>query len=591
MNKVFKVTACLASIGLLLWCTNVVGQVQKDSIVLGTIGDSFVEEFKEFKPLADYIAVHLAELGINHGEVMVVPSISKMIELVTQGKVDIYMDSPFPVSIVSKATGAKPLLRRWKNGVSEYHSVIFVKKDSGLKNVHELKGKILAFEDPFSTAGYYLPKAILLAEGLNLAEKKERGTDVPSNTIGYIFSKDDYNTMLWVIMGKAQAGATNNVYYHSLPVNLKEKLLIIKHTPNIHRHIVCYRGDLDPIIVDKIKKVLLQAHQTQQGRKVLKEFKQTTRFDDFPEGSTHCLDAVNNLLPFVEKDISKEIVRSTQKDTLVIGRVSDNPKKHYQQLKPIVDYVVAHLKDVGITQGEVLMANDNQQMIQWLKDAKIDWVTEGIFSSIIFSEETGAEIMLRRWKKGAPTYYTIFFTKKDSDIGTLRDLKGKKIAFEDPGSTSAYFLPVAVLKREGLRLQELSSPRERPLAEKVGYAFAGGELNISTWVYKGLVDAGVQNNLDWQDPQITPEIFKKDFKIIYRSKPLPRMVELIRKDLNPKIKERIKQILLKAHNDPEAKEALKTYSKTEKFDEFEGETKEGLQQARRILEYIREELR
>ncbi len=305
---------------------------------------------------------------------------------------------------------------------------------------------------------------------------------------------------------------------------------------------------------------------------------QATRFDESPVSiSEHRV-----------KDLGRAGARER---TLVIGRVSDNPKKHYKRLKPMVDYVASHLKDLGIMQGAVLMFKNNQELIQAVNEGRIDWVTETPFSAIIFSEATGAEIMLRKWKKGVPDYYSVFITRKDSDIDSLCDLKGKTIAFEDSGSTTAYFVPAAALKKEGLQLQKLSSPREEPPADKVGYAFAGGELSITTWVHKEITDAGAYSNLDWESSKDTPDVFRKDLKIIYQSKPLPRAVELIRKDLDPKIKKRIKNILLRAHEDPEAKKALKLYDKTKKFDEFKGEAKEGLEEARRILEYIREELK
>ncbi|MFQ5850569.1 MAG: phosphate/phosphite/phosphonate ABC transporter substrate-binding protein [Candidatus Binatia bacterium] len=280
-----------------------------------------------------------------------------------------------------------------------------------------------------------------------------------------------------------------------------------------------------------------------------------------------------------------------RRETLVIGRVSENPKKHYNRLKTMVDYVASHLKDLGIRRGSVLIAKDNRQLIQYLKEGKLDWVTETPLSAFIFRDETGAEIMVRKWKKGAPEYHTLFFTRKDSGIESIEDLKGKKIAFEDPGSTTGYFVPVAMLKRAGLELIKLSSPREDPPPDKVGYAFARTELNISTWVHKRLAEAGAFSNLDWENPEYTPETFRKDLKVIYQSKPFPRAVELIRRGVDPKVKRRIKEILLKAHNDPKAEEALKAYDKTAKFDEFRGEAKGGLDEARQILRYIRNELR
>src|SRR5574341_786283 len=165
-------------------------------------------------------------------------------------------------------------------------------------------------------------------------------------------------------------------------------------------------------------------------------------------------------------------VASARAKTLVIGRVSGDPRRDHTGLELICDYVVSRLKDLGIRQGSVLLAKDVQQMIQYLKEGKVDWVRESVFAALIYSEKTGAEIMLRRRRRNTPTYSSVFFTRRDGGIGSLDDLRGKKIAFEDPGSTSSYFIPLAVLRHAGLKLVKLSSPREKAPADRVGYAFA-----------------------------------------------------------------------------------------------------------------------
>lgn len=291
-----------------------------------------------------------------------------------------------------------------------------------------------------------------------------------------------------------------------------------------------------------------------------------------------------------ERDTKEEAGTISREQTLVIGKVTHNPRKHYGKLKLMVNYVAYRLKDFGIKQGAVLMARDNQQMIQYLKDGKVDWVTETPFSALFFEEKAGAEIILKRLKKGMAEYKTVFITHKDSGINSLADLKGRIIVFEDLGSTTGYFVPAAELMREGLELFPLSSPRAKPPADKVGYVFAQEEINIATWVYKGFADAGAYSDLDWNMNEHTPDAFKKDLKIFHQTRSFPRAVELVRKGLDPGIKTRIKEILLNAHNDPDAREVLRAYQKTKKFDEFQGEAKAGLEEARRILEIIQSEV-
>jgi len=273
-------------------------------------------------------------------------------------------------------------------------------------------------------------------------------------------------------------------------------------------------------------------------------------------------------------------------NTLVIGRISNNPSKNYQELKPLLDYVVARMSNVGITQGSVLLVKDQDEMARALREGRIDWATKGVFQALFSQEQAGAEMFLRSWREGVATYYSVMFVRKDSGINSLSDLKGKKFAFQDRNSTTAFFIPAALLKRAGYQLVELSSPREKSPADKIGYAFAGDELSIAAWVHKRLTDAGAFHNQDWASQEHNPDSMKKDLKIIHQSKELPRIIEVVRKDLDPKIKNRLKEILLRAHEDPEAQEALRHYGpRTAKFDEFKGEAREGLEEAARLMQY------
>ena len=281
------------------------------------------------------------------------------------------------------------------------------------------------------------------------------------------------------------------------------------------------------------------------------------------------------------------IVANAIAATLTIGRVSNEPEKTHRQLKPMLDYVVHNLQDVGITDGAIRIAKDQNEMVAYLKQGKVDWVQKGVFEALIYSRDAGADIALRSWREGVPNYYSVIFARKDGSVRSLKDLVGRKIAFQDKGSTSAFFVPSAVLRKAGFELVELTSPREKPPDGKIGYVFAGKELSITTWVHRELADAGAYHNQNWSKPTDNPEGMKKDLKIIYQSKPMPRMIELLRKDLDPQIKARIKQILMHAHEDPAAMEALKAYGpETAKFDEFKGKTKEELTEAMSLAKYM-----
>ena len=276
--------------------------------------------------------------------------------------------------------------------------------------------------------------------------------------------------------------------------------------------------------------------------------------------------------------------------TIVVGRVSDDPKKHFSRLEKMATYLAQQLGDLGIDTGKVVLARNANSMTRLLREGKVDFISETPFSAIQFIEEGGAELLLREWKKGVAAYRTVFYSRKEDGVTSLADLRGKKVAFEDPGSTTAFLVPLAMLRLEGLDAVELSSIRDEPPADKVGYAFARSELNMALWVTRGIADAGAFSNLDWDDFSRTPNKPKQALRIFQSSKPIMRSVLLVRGGLQPEVKARIKEILLNMHTVPEGKDILNAYDKVKKYDEIEGEAAASLAHVRRMVAAVRDEL-
>ena len=80
----------------------------------------------------------------------------------------------------------------------------------------------------------------------------------------------------------------------------------------------------------------------------------------------------------------------------------------------------------------------------------------------------------------------------------------------------------------------------------VGYVFARSELNIATWVHKRLVDVGVMSNLDWDNPRRVPAAFRRDLRVIGETGNVPRALEMVRSDLDPKVEARLRKVLCDA---------------------------------------------
>ena len=86
------------------------------TLVLGSISLAPKEELATFEPFMDELATRLESVDFARGKVRVAESLEAMIDLLETGQVDLYLDSAFPVAHVCSASGARPLLRRWKKG-------------------------------------------------------------------------------------------------------------------------------------------------------------------------------------------------------------------------------------------------------------------------------------------------------------------------------------------------------------------------------------------------------------------------------------------------------------------------------------------
>ncbi len=283
-------------------------------------------------------------------------------------------------------------------------------------------------------------------------------------------------------------------------------------------------------------------------------------------------------------------VSADDASVLVLGRVSDDPKAHYDQLKPLLDYVIPRMASVGIRSGRILMAKDLQQMTSYLRRGRVDWINETAGNAALLEYRGVARSFLISEREGVTRYHSVFFVRRDSPVQTLEDLAGRSVAFQSPLSTSAYFLPAAQLLENGQSLELLLSPMDKPASDRVGYVFARTELNISTWVHKRMVDAGVLSNLDWMNPARMPPAFSRDFRVIARTPDVPRALMLARRGMAPRVEARLREVLMDAANDPDAGEALRRFMETVRFVPIDEDERRALERLATGVQRVRAEV-
>ena len=312
------VKSFLTLLAIALFSTRIGAQ----TLTIGSISDEPAVEIRTFLPFARYLEAKLSKVGIKKVKVRVARSVSEMAEFFKQGKMDVYIDSPFSALTVSRLSDSRITLRRWKKGVAEYHSVVFVRKDSGIQTVASLRGKMIAFEEPFSSSSYQLPLLSLQEEGLNLVEKRNATVRVRPREIGYVFSNHDQNTVVWVLHGKVAAGAMNNAALIEEAKGSLEQLQVIHKTFTVPRHLTVVRNGLPPELDQSLERILLDMHKTKAGRETLEQFERTARFDPIPQGFNDRLPLLNE---FIEFEFGLEMI-SAKKEQINYPENPDEPE-------------------------------------------------------------------------------------------------------------------------------------------------------------------------------------------------------------------------------------------------------------------------
>jgi phosphonate transport system substrate-binding protein len=154
----------------------------------------------------------------------------------------------------------------WKNGSSSYHGYIFVREDSGIKNVADMKGKSIAFVERATTAGYVFPLAYLRENGVD---------DIDTYFKEYYFAGSHDATIRSVLQKKVDIGCAKNTIYELLSAanpGILEELAIIARSPDVPSNGLGLRKDLDVSIKNKLKETFLNMHIDPEGRSILKIF-------------------------------------------------------------------------------------------------------------------------------------------------------------------------------------------------------------------------------------------------------------------------------------------------------------------------------
>jgi len=253
------------------------------ALTLGVISRGATEEVRRHALLVNYLAERLHDDGIDRGEVVLSGSAFKMAARMRSRTVDFFVGDALTGAAIENLGAGDLRMRRWKAGRAEYSSVIFVGAGSGLRNLHDLQGRVIAFETPLSTAGTLMPRLVLAQKGAHLVPRLDPSEDVPEDSVGYVFSGDPENTVVWVLRGKVAAGAVREDLFRAHAKKSAAELRIIYRTPALPAGVVDFSGAMHMELASHLGKLLAHMHEEEAGRTVLKALDGTTKFDAMPK--------------------------------------------------------------------------------------------------------------------------------------------------------------------------------------------------------------------------------------------------------------------------------------------------------------------
>lgn len=122
------------------------------------------------------------------------------------------------------------------------------------------------------------------------------------------------------------------------------------------------------------------------------------------------------------------------------------------QYDPVGERLGNHVEaDVDV---EMQYAANYAATLEAMNSGTGDLAETGPFAAALAVDTEKAEILLQRKGYGSWTYHSVIVTREDSDIQSLEDLEGEKVALADPLSASGSLFPLFMLKDAGLSIPD-----------------------------------------------------------------------------------------------------------------------------------------
>ena len=213
--------------------------------------------YADWKPFADYMSRHL-DRPI---EIVVPRGFERMQEAIEQDEVDFfYINAHVLYRLKEKESAVGVLQMINLRGSHVSNSEIFVRADSGIHSLDDLRGRRIAYVSPIAAGAYLAPRAYLYEKGI------ESGTETEE-----VFTQNQSNSIYGVLLGDYDAAALCGVRYQlmSEKVNTGD-LRVIGVSFEYAENLIAARPELPESLLEEFAFIGAGMIDDPEGREVLK---------------------------------------------------------------------------------------------------------------------------------------------------------------------------------------------------------------------------------------------------------------------------------------------------------------------------------
>ncbi len=236
----------------------------RQRVLIGLIPElNIFKQKARFKLLAAYLS---RKIGVPV-EFTILSRYGNIIESFESQRMDGAFFGSFTGALAIGKLGVVPLARPVNlDGTSTYHGHLFVRKDSNIRTIDQMRGRRMAFVDRATTAGYVFPLAWLREHGIKSAE----------GFFGESYFTGSHDAAIDAVLArKADVGAAKHSVYDRVRrenPRVDAELLILAESPSVPSNGLCVRKDLEDDLKEALKRALLDLEADRDGASVLAQF-------------------------------------------------------------------------------------------------------------------------------------------------------------------------------------------------------------------------------------------------------------------------------------------------------------------------------